>query len=182
MSAMKQRVYHSRVLFLRDPATPEDAPVDLGVLVGFTVEHRHTVGLLMTAAVSKTLLASLDPLSREVLENRVSIMRGEILDVLDEADKPEGVLRLVAERNFLSLHVTAPSSMMVDMPGDPQTATAQKLAEDYSLFMFAKASQQVPGRMSMAYAMSDTDDSRGQLRHTSRNWVLPTEVFMLQST
>jgi len=106
-----RKFHYALVEFRPNPARPDEGRINLGVMMEFTTPEFWVVALATRAAFPRDILASLDPLSRELLERRSSVIESEIADALLSARHPGDVLKLLSERNHWSVYMTAPKLM-----------------------------------------------------------------------
>jgi len=134
----KRKVHYSVVQFRRQPNADGAGAVNLGFIIGFETKQCAAVGLAVRASLDEKMLAELDPLSREVLENRLDVLVAEVDAALNGHHKPKDVLRALAAQNPWTLCVTPPQEAEVSVAADFDNASVQKVAEDYVLRLYSR--------------------------------------------
>jgi hypothetical protein len=114
-------------------------PISLGVLLEFAVNDIWVVGLAMRHAVDKAATEALDPLSRELIDARMEIIKGEVDDALNAARRPGDVLRILSDRNGWSFSVARPQPLSIPTRESATVPTIEKLAEQYVLMEYRRA-------------------------------------------
>src|SRR4051794_2697040 len=109
-----RRLHYAQVEFRPNPARPEEGRLPMGMIMEFTTPEYWVVGLAARVAFPPKALEGLDPLSRELLERRPSVIEIEIGRLLNKAEKPGDVLKLLAQYNQWSIHVTEPKIAQLD--------------------------------------------------------------------
>lgn len=135
----KRRFQYALVEFRPVPARPEAGRTILGILLEFTTTEFWVVGLAARANLPSELIESLDPLSHEMMENRMKLMEDEIGRVLERAVKPGDVLRLLTEDNPWSLHVTKPATIEIDEADKSEVGSVENIAQHYLFSIYQKA-------------------------------------------
>ncbi len=182
MAGETQKMFYSLVQFRVDPAESQSEGKTLGFLIGFSTPRYQAVGLIMRATLEREFLDSLDDLSREVVEHRAMLVKDEISEAMELAARPEEILRVLAQRNYLSLYVTPPKSLKVNVSAAADVPAA-KLAEDYSLTVYHKVVEKLPAQNRVRnIAFKDTVDLRVQRVVITPPWMLPPELWMLPKT
>lgn len=132
---IKRTLYYSLVQFRVNPANEACGVEHLGFVLGFTTDRYRAVSLAIRGALNPEFMNELDPLSREILENRADIIKAEIERACSSQASPEHVLRAVSDANQWSLYVTQPQ--VTEMTGEvPDAASVARVAEEYVLELF----------------------------------------------
>src|SRR5580693_653609 len=109
-----KKLWYSQLEFRYNPADPSQGSLDLGLALEFMTSQYWVVGLAMRAALDQTRLATLDELTRKLLENRMAVMTRELEHVLPKAQRLGDVLKAFATSNPWSLYVSAPRSLALN--------------------------------------------------------------------
>jgi hypothetical protein len=129
----KRTLHYSVVQFRVNPADEACGVEHLGFILGLTTDRYRAVSLAFRTALNPELMKRLDPLSREILEHRVDILKAEIEHVFSSEASLQDVLRAVSEANQWSLYVSQPH--VTELAGEA-VASSARLAEDYRLEFF----------------------------------------------
>jgi hypothetical protein len=116
-------------------------PVALGALVEFVANDVWSVGLAMRQVIDPALVAALDQLSREMIEGRLAIIRGEIDDVLTLARRPGDVLHLLSARNGWAFNVTYPQPLQIVHDKADAKLAVERLTDKYVLLAYTRVIQ-----------------------------------------
>jgi len=109
----------------------------MGMIMEFTTPEYWVVGLAARVAFPPKALEGLDPLSRELLERRPSVIEIEIGRLLNKAEKPGDVLKLLAQYNQWSIHVTEPKIAQLD-ERTRKTDSIEKMAQHYAFVLYQR--------------------------------------------
>ena len=137
MSA-QQKLYFSSVEFRPRPAETTGS-MHLGWLLEFTTRVYWVVGLVMRAVLDSEALAKLDPLSRELLENRAKLFEVDIDQALRAASQPGDVLNALSSANPWSVHITAPTVIPIAAAKVDKSASIEQALEQFILTVYRKA-------------------------------------------
>lgn len=187
--SIRHRTLHYSVVYFRtDPAeVAPDPRLRLGIILGFSTKTYSVVGMAVRATLDEAVLENLDPLSRELLEEREEVIRGEIKAVLDKAHRPEDVLALVAERNHWSLHVSHPKSVQID-ESTADAVSIDKIADDYVFDLWGRVFRPEARAAKFVRTESHRVLTSEEARHLPSTadenampppWMLSTQVFKL---
>jgi hypothetical protein len=150
-------------------------PINLGVLMEFVAGNIWTVGTAMLHTVDMAAVEDLDLMSRELIGGRADIIKNEISTALKAARRPGDVLRLLAEHNPWSFHVTPPETVVLP-DAKIDTMAVEKVAEKYVLEAYA------PRLWPEAAIIEAVRTKEGPLAGVSPAeappaWMLPTEFL-----
>jgi hypothetical protein len=134
----QRKLYFSSVEFRPKPAETAEA-MHLGWLLEFTTPVYWVVGLVMRAVLDTEAMARLDPLSRELLENRAKLFEIDIDQALRAASEPGDVLKALSSANPWSVHITAPSVIPTAEAKVGKSASIEQALEQFILTVFRRA-------------------------------------------
>ncbi len=135
-----KQLWYSFLQFQPNPNFPSEGALDLGFALEFTTSKYWVMGLAIRATLEEKYLATLDDLTRRLLEERMAIMTREVEQTLNKADQPGDALTILAARNPWSIHVSAPRSLTIS-PSEQKAsdkATTEKATEQYLFKIFEK--------------------------------------------
>jgi hypothetical protein len=167
-----KKLWYSQLEFRYNPADPSQGSLDLGLALEFMTSQYWVVGLAMRAALDQTRLATLDELTRKLLENRMAVMTRELEHVLPKAQRLGDVLKAFATSNPWSLYVSAPRSLALNASEKKASdkASTEKLAEDY-VYKILEVTRE------KALKDADTTEEPG-LVEIPPMWMLPAKTLM----
>jgi len=180
----KHKICYSVVQFRREPNADGRGAVCLGFIIGFETKQFAAVGLAVRASLDERMLAGLDPLSREMLENRQDVLVAEVDAALNGHRKPKDVLRALAAQNPWTLSVTPPKEAELDVAPDLDKASVQKVAEDYVLRLYSRSLLQTQPVEPTLGALAPRRASQGhgldlEIPSLPAPWMIPPVVRML---
>lgn len=141
----KQRTAHFSIVELRNnPARPEAGGKSLGLVLEFATDEYWVVAIAMLATIREEDMLRMDPLSREIVENRVKILKSEVRSVLPKIGQPGDVLRSLAAANPWSLHVTSPRDIQITDKATIENRSIEQLVDKFVFTIFGK--QLVPAQ------------------------------------
>jgi hypothetical protein len=170
---MKKKVWYSRIDFRPNPADPAKGVINLGFLLEFTTEEYWVVGMVILAALDKAAMATIDTVSRQLLENREDVIEREVRQILSQAERPGQVLPLLAAANPWSLHIGAPEELAIWIKSDTTDASVEKIAEEYAFSVFmtnqTRAKAAAPGERSVVRSAVQVNVPE----YVPAPWILP---------
>jgi hypothetical protein len=142
----KNKAWVSRIDFRPDPTDPKKNAISLGLMLEFTTADYWAIGIVMLAAIDDVALASLDELSRKLIENRQAVINHEVRRTLPQARKPGQALPLLAAANPRSIHISNPAELDISKVRSASGASVEKIAEQYALSLFVRDHESVKGK------------------------------------
>jgi hypothetical protein len=139
----RKKFYCSPIVFKAEPVA-DGGPL-LGFIMGFKAGQSWVLAMAMRKRIDAAFLNALDPLSREVVENREKILTAEINEVWDRHTTPAKALEEVAARNCWALCVRPPRGSMVEISERPSDAILDNISALKKEFAVAFWSRLAPG-------------------------------------
>ncbi len=137
MSAQR-KLYISTIEFRPKPGESAQS-MHLGWLLEFTTPSYWVVGLGMRAVLDREAMARLDPLSRELLENRARLFEADIDQALLNASRPGDVLSALSRANPWSVHISEPRAIPAASKNLSKGASIEQMLEQYILTLYRTA-------------------------------------------
>lgn len=132
MSTLR-RFWFSPIEYRPDPSRPEEGKITLGVVVEAEFRNMWVVAAKTRAILTEDELARLDGLGKELLKDPAGFIGREVESVLPRAKKPGDVLKLLAQAERWSFHVTSPSKKGLAGAGkSPRVVMLNKLEALYA--------------------------------------------------
>jgi hypothetical protein len=175
----KPNVTFSAVQYRADLSGQRIKPINLGVLMEFVAENIWTVGMAMLHTVDAAAVQDLDPISRELIEGRVNVIRSEMSAALKAARRPGDVLRLLAEHNPWAFHIMQPETVVLPV-NKLDAVTVEKFAEKYVLEAYARKLHPEPvivGRRLASLRARQATTAAMVPAEAPPAWMLPTEFL-----
>jgi hypothetical protein len=133
----KQTFHYCMIQYRQNPMDPRANTKTLGFVVGFSTPKVWAICIAMRASIEADFLASLDPLSREILESRSKIITSEVDAVISSDKSPDMILAEISQRNSYSLFVTSPRQIELEVASN-HDESVEKAAEGYVLTLYSK--------------------------------------------
>jgi hypothetical protein len=133
-----RKLYFSSIEFRPNPAQTGES-MHLGWLLEFTTPVYWVVGLVVRAVLDPEAMAKLDPLSRELLENRAKLFEIDIDQALRAASRPGDVLNALSSTNPWSVHITEPSVIPTAEAKVGKSASIEQALEQFILTVYRRA-------------------------------------------
>jgi hypothetical protein len=134
----QRKLYFSSVEFRPKPGEPAQS-MHLGWLLEFTTAGYWVVGLAMRAVLDREAMARLDPLSRELLENRAKLFEADIDQALRSALRPGDVLSALSRANPWSVYIGEPMAIPAAAKNLSKGASIDQVLEQYILTLYQRA-------------------------------------------
>jgi len=144
MSAQR-KLYTSTIEFRPKPGESAES-IHLGWLLEFTTPTYWVVGLGMRAVLDREEMALLDPLSRELLENRAKLFEADIDEALRNASRPGDVLSALSRANPWSVHIGEPRAIPAASKNVSKGASNEQILEQYILLYQTELAAEKPAR------------------------------------
>jgi hypothetical protein len=139
----------------------------LGWLLEFTTPSYWVVGLVLRAVLDPVALRRLDPLSRELLENRANLFEADIDQALRTALSPGDVLNALSRANPWSVHITEPSVISIARSNAGTSTSIEQALEQYILKVYQKA-------LAAEKSVQPRRRTSGRIRHAAGVLAPPT--------
>jgi hypothetical protein len=131
----RQAIEYAPVEFRLNPARPKDGRIFLGIVFAFNRDDEPELGWRWRFDIPDAELAPLDPLSREVLDQRKPTLRSEIMAATKVANNASDLLACLAARNIWSFHIAQPKSVKVER-FDGNETTVEEWVDSWTTQIF----------------------------------------------
>jgi len=130
-------IYFSSIEYRPNPLTSEGS-MPLGLLLEFMLPQYWVVGLGVRAALPLEAIGLLDPMSRELIENRADLIVNDVDDALQKAMRPGDVLSLLSKNNPWSIHVTEPRTLVVEPQAVERIQSVDQAVDEFIVKVYRK--------------------------------------------
>jgi hypothetical protein len=169
------QLWSSLIEYRPDPTQPKRGRIPLGVLLEAASKEIWNVGLYARAFLSPEEWNQLDGIGREILKSPFDAINSEVKAALGRAEEPGHVLKLLAELNTWSLHVTPPKKERAQVPRQGakfESFMENKIRELYQVYLGAAE----PGRTAPRQR-SPSAVPRQSARLTPSPWARPPMIW-----
>ena len=160
----KNALRYALLEYRTNPGRPEQGSFPIGIALEFTTAEYWVVALVLRANLDPVDLSSTDALTRELLENRAEILKAEVTQVIERAQSPGDVLRILADENPWSIHVSSPMETRLPSKDRQADLSVEKLLDHFIAMAWKRAlagAVNAPVRTQMSTALDHGADVGG---------------------